>query len=158
VETAVQVKWSWIEGAHGLRSQLLDGLGNADLAFSPGGANATLGALLRESGEVEHAYTQSLKTFAIDWSYHHADTGLEGDLARIKAWYSALDEDMHATLEALAHADLSRSIDRGGGSSMPVEMQLDAYLQAQLIFLGKAGVYFKAMNRPLPPVFLDYIG
>ncbi len=41
---------------------------------------------------------------------------------------------------------------------MPVEMQLDAYLQAQLIYLGKAGVYFKAMNRALPQVFLDYIG
>jgi hypothetical protein len=30
-------KWPWIEGSHGMRSQLLDILSDADLAFSPGG-------------------------------------------------------------------------------------------------------------------------
>ena len=34
---------------------------------------------------------------------------------------------------------------------MPVEMSLDVYVQAVLIFLGKAVVYLKAMDKPLPP-------
>ena len=50
-----------------------------------------------------------------------------------------------------------RTIDRGG-FSMPVELQLDVYLQALLIFLGKATVYFKAMNKALPQNFQEYIG
>ena len=61
-------KWPWIEGTHGMRSQLLDSLSDADLAFSPGGQNMTLGALCREMGEVEYSYIQSLKTFRQDWS------------------------------------------------------------------------------------------
>ena len=34
---------------------------------------------------------------------------------------------------------------------MPVEMSLEVYIQAILIFLGKAVVYLKAMGKPLPP-------
>ncbi len=155
---SMQEKWSWIEATHSLRSQLLESLSNADLAFSPGGENVTLGRLLRESGEVEYSYIHSLKTFKQDWSSHHTDAGLESDLPQIKAWYATLDEEMEATLAAFSEEDLSKTIDRGGGSSMPVDMQLDAYLQAQLIFLGKAGVYFRAMNRALPQLFQEYIG
>ena len=54
-------KWPWIEGSHGMRSQLLDILSDADLAFSPGGQNITFGALCREMGEIEYSYVQSLK-------------------------------------------------------------------------------------------------
>ena len=39
----MQEKWPWIEGTHGMRTQLLDILSDADLAFSPGGQNSTLG-------------------------------------------------------------------------------------------------------------------
>ncbi len=55
-------KWPWIEAAHGMRSQLLDILSDADLAFTPGGQNMTVGAFCREMGETEYAYIQSLKT------------------------------------------------------------------------------------------------
>jgi hypothetical protein len=41
---------------------------------------------------------------------------------------------------------------------MPVELQLDVYLQALLIFLGKATIYLKAMNKPLPQPIQEYIG
>ena len=47
-------KWSWIEGTHGMRLQVLDALNDENLVFNPGGANVTLGALCRESGDVEH--------------------------------------------------------------------------------------------------------
>ena len=158
MDQALQMKWAWIEGAHSLRSLLLDSLSDADLVFNPGGANVTLGALLRESGDVEHSYTQSLKIFAQDWSYHNADAGIESGLTQLRAWYATLDDAMKATLEALSADDLSKTVDRGGGSSMPVAMQLDVYLQAQLIYLGKASVYFKALNKSLPPAFQEYIG
>jgi hypothetical protein len=62
---------------------------------------------------------------------------------------------MQATLAAFSDDDLSKTIDPRG---FTVELQLDVYLQALLIFSGKASVYFKAMNRALPPSFLEYIG
>jgi len=150
-------KWSWIEGTHGMRSQLLDSLSDADLAFSPGGQNMTLGALCREMGEVEYSYIQSLKTFRQDWSYHNEEADLENSVARLKAWFQTLDDELKATVDAFSDEDLQKTIDRGGFAT-PVELQLDVYLQALLIFLGKATVYFKAMNKALPQHFHEYIG
>ena len=40
----------------------------------------------------------------------------------------------------------------------PVETQLDVYVQANLIFLGKASIYLKAMDRPLPKDWKEWIG
>ena len=153
----MQEKWSWIEGTQGLRSQLMDMLSDADLAFSPGGQNMTLGALCREVGELEHSYTQSLKTFEQDWSYRNTEAGLERDVSRLKVWYQTLDDEMKATVTALADEDLTKMVDRGG-YSMPVEMQLDVYLQALLIFFGKATIYLKAMNKATPKQIEEYIG
>ena len=75
--------------------------------------NIPLGALLRESGDVE-SYLQLLKTFKQDWSYHNREAGMESDLMKIKAWYQALDEEMGATLAAFSDEDLSRTIDPRG--------------------------------------------
>jgi len=154
----MQEKWPWIEGTHSLRSQLLDILSDADLKFSPGGQNMTLGMLLREIGDIEHSYIQSLQTFKQDWSYHNTEAGLESSLTQLKAWYQTLDDEMKATVSALSDDDLTKTVDRGGGFSMPVELQLDVYLQALLIFLGKVTIYLKAMNKPLPQQMQEYIG
>jgi uncharacterized damage-inducible protein DinB len=153
----MQEKWPWIEGTHGMRSQLMDVLSDADLPFSPGGENMTLGALLREMGDIEYAYIQSLKTFKQDWSYHNTEAGLESSISQIKAWYQTLDEEMKATVSNLSDEDLTKTIDRGGFST-PVDLQLDVYLQALLIFFGKATVFLKAMNKPLPQTIQEYIG
>ena len=153
----MQEKWPWIEGTHALRTQLLDTLSDAELAFSPGGQNMTLGALCREMGETEHSYTQSLKTFKQDWSYRNMEAGLEGSVARLQAWFQTLDEEMKAAVSALLDEDLKKTVDRGG-YAMPVDMQLDVYLQALLIFFGKATIYLKAMNKALPQQVQDYIG
>ena len=153
----MQEKWPWIEGTHALRTQLLDTLSDADLAFSPGGQNMTLGALCREMGETEHSYTQSLKTFKQDWSYRNTEAGLESSVARLQAWFQTLDEVMKAAVSALSDEDLKKTVDRGG-YAMPVDMQLDVYLQALLIFFGKATIYLKAMNKALPQQVQDYIG
>jgi DinB superfamily len=153
----LQEKWPWIEGSHGMRTQLLDTLSGADLSFSPGGQNMPLGALFREMGETEHAYIQSLKTFKQDWSYRNTEAGIEGSIAQIKAWYQTLDDEMKATVSAFSNEDLKKTVDRGGFSA-PVDIQLDIYLQALLIFFGKAVVYLKAMDKALPTVFQEYIG
>ena len=151
-------KWSWIEGTHQMRTQLLDILSDADLTFNPGGQNMTLGALCRESGEVEYSYMQSLKTFQQDWSYRNGEVALERSVARLKEWFQKLDDELKAVASALTDEDLKKTVDRGGGFAMPVDLQLDVYLQAQLIFFGKATIYLKAMNKPLPQQFQEYIG
>ncbi len=153
----MEEKWPWIEGTHGMRTQLLDSLSDADLAFNPGGRNITLSALCRQSGEVEYSYIQSLKTLKQDWSYHNMDAGLESSVAQLKAWYQTLDEEMKATVAALSDEDLKKTIDRGGYAT-PIELQLDVYLQALLIFFGKATIYLKAMNKSMPQTIEEYIG
>jgi len=117
----------------------------------------TLGALCREMGEIEDSYVQSLKTFQQDWSYHNMEADLESSVARLKAWFQTLDDELKATISAFSDEDLKKTVDRGG-YMMPVELQLDVYLQALLIFFGKATVYLKAMNKPLPQQIHEYIG
>ena len=153
----MQEKWPWIEGTHGMRLLLLDSLSDADLAFSPGGQNITLGALCRQMGEIEYSYIQSLKTFQQDWSYRNTEAGLESSIAHLKAWYQTLDEEMKATVAALSDEDLKKTVDRGGFAT-PVDLQLDVYLQALLIFFGKATIYLKAMNKSMPQTIEEYIG
>ena len=150
-------KWSWIEGTHQLRSQLLDILSDADLTFNPGGQNMTLGALCRQLGEVEYSYAQSLKTLQQDWSYRNEEAALERSVARLKDWFQRLDDELKAAATALSDEDLKKTVDRGG-FAMPVDLQLDVYLQVLLIFFGKATIYLKAMNKPLPQQIQEYIG
>ena len=152
-----QEKWSWIEGTHGMRLQLLDALSDERLAFNPGGENVTLGALCRESGDVEYSYIQSLKTFKQDWSYHNETPGIETSVAQLRAWYQQMDEEMKALVEGFSDDDLKKPVDRGGYPA-PVDMQLDVYLQAQLIFFGKASIYCNALNIEMTPTFKEYIG
>ncbi len=154
----MQERWSWIEGTHAMRSAILDTLNDTDLAFNLGGQNMTLGALFRETGEIEYSYLQSLKIFKQDFSYRNPESGLDGSGARLKAWYQMLDDDMKATISAFSDDDLKKNIERSSGFTVPVEMQLDIYLQAGLIFLGKATIYLKAMNKPLLPSVQEYIG
>ena len=150
-------KWPWIEAAHGMRSQLFNILSDADLAFSPGGWNMTFGALCREMGETEHSYMQSLKTLKQEWSYRFPEAEVVNQVAQLQAWFHTLDDEMQAAIAAFRNEDGEKTIDRSGGA-VTVEFQLDVYLQAELIFLGKATIYLRAMNKPLPPFFQEYIG
>ena len=154
----MQERWPWIEGSHAMRAQAMDLLDDADLAFNPGGQNMTLGALCREMGEIEYSYLESLKTLKQDWSHHNEEAGLEGSVGRLKAWYTALDEEMKSVVSALSDEDLAKIVEREGTPTWPVETQLEVYLQALLIFFGKLTIYLKALNKPLPKEFQDYIG
>lgn len=153
----MQEKWSWIEGTHTLRIELLHGLSDADLRFNPGGANMALGALFRESGDIQYSYIQSLKTLSQDWSYSNTDPGIETSVGQLEAWLQSLDVEMKELVASLSDDDLHKMIDRGG-YSVPIDMQLDIYLQALLIAFGKASVFFRAMNRPLPENIQAFIG
>ena len=152
----ISEKWSWIEAIHDMRSQLFDLLSDADLAFTPGGQNMTLGALCFQMGETEHSYLQSLKTFRHEWSYGTADADVVSSVARLKAWFQGLDDEMQAVMAAFSEEE-NKTIERGG-EAVTVEFQLDVYVQAVLIFLGKATIYLKAMNKLLPESFQEYIG
>jgi hypothetical protein len=147
--------WTWIEGSLKMRQELLDSLSDADLAFNPGGLNMTLGALCREMGEVDHSYLQSLRTFKQDFAYRHADPRVETSVAALRAWYGVMETDMKATLSALPEADLKKMIDRG--FPVPVDVQMDIYLQALLIFFGKVSIFLRAMNRPLSKAWIAWI-
>jgi hypothetical protein len=153
----VTEKWSWIEGSNELRDEVLGVLTDADLAFSPGGDNLTLGELFRQMGEVEHAYLHGLTTLTQDWSYRNEEPGLEGSTERLLAWFHDLDGRLHAAASAFSDDDLAKTVKRASGFEMPIEMSLDVYLQALLIFLGKAVIYLKAMKRPLPEGVRDWI-
>ena len=64
---------------------------------------------------------------------------------------------MKRVLDQLTDDDLHKEIDRSRGVTRTVEAQLDIYNQAQLIFLGKLVVYFKAMGTSLPKSIRQYI-
>ncbi len=153
----MQEKWSWVEGSHGMRTELMDSLTDADLAFTPGGTAMTLGALCREMGDIEQSYLQSFKTLKQDFANKNTEAGIETSIVKLKAWYQQMDADMQAALAALSDDELSKQIDRGGGSMMPLEIQLDVYLQALLIFFGKASIYLRVMNKSLPKNIQDWI-
>jgi hypothetical protein len=158
MNSLMENKWSWVEPTHDIRNQLLASLTDADLAYTPGGENPTLGALFREFGEIEHAYVESFKTFSQSFEYRHPETTIATSVSRLQAWFAQMDAEMKATLEAFSGADNEKAIKRASGYEMPVSMQLDVYLQALLIFLGKAAVYFRAALKPLPEGFQDWVG
>jgi hypothetical protein len=153
----MEEQWPMFEGTHAMRAELLATLSDTDLGFNPGGQNMTLGALFREMGEIEQSYIQSLKTLKQDFNYRNTEPDLDCSGSKIKAWYDKLDGEMKTTLAAFSDDDMKKTVDRGGFSPS-VETQLQIYLQALLIFFGKATIYVKMMNKALPKQFQDYIG
>lgn len=140
-----------------LRTQLMDSLRDDDLGYTPGGANLPLGALCVEIGETEHAYVQSFRTFAIDFSYRNPEPALETSHARLTAWFQALDAELETTIAGLSEEDVqTRQIDRGGWSLPPL-IQLEVYKEALLIFYGKVSAYLKAMGKPRSQQWQDWI-
>ncbi len=139
-----------------MREQLMDILSDSDLAFTPGGANPTLGALCKEMGEVEYAYIGSFKLLKQDWTYRNPEAGLAGSVSQLKAWYKKLDDQLKTTMEGLSDEDLTKTIDRG----WPVTMgtQLHIYREGLLIYYGKLAVYLKAMGKTMPKQWQEWIG
>jgi hypothetical protein len=142
-----------------MRDQLMAILGDADLGYSPGGANPRLGDLCRTIGEVEAAYIQSFKTFELRFSHPNTTPGLADSVSRLQAWFAQLDGELQATVEALSDDDIaSRPVDRGGDFKLPPMLQLDVYKEALLIFYGKVSVYLRVMGKTLPEQWQDWLG
>jgi hypothetical protein len=148
----------YIDGCHMMRNGTLERLSDADLQFSPGGDNLTLGELFKQVGEHQHAYVQSLMTLEQDWTYRNDEAGLATSLDQLQQWFDELDRQMQDTVAEFDEFDLQKQVDRGGGSIRPIISQLDIYTQTMLIFFGKIVVYFRAMQKPLPPSIAEYIG
>jgi len=141
-----------------MRDQLMATLTDADLGYTPGGANPTLGVLCRTIGEVERAYIDSFKSFALDLSYRSTTPGLEHSVAQLVAWYADLDAELKATIQALSQEDISgQQVDRGG-FKLPLQIQLYVYQEALLIFYGKAMVYLRAAGIAPPQQLQEWIG
>ena len=154
---------SYFTEYQGLRDQLMDVLADEDLVQRLGGETVSLGALCREIGEIEHAYVESFRTFRQDFTYRSADPGLEHSVTALKAWYADLDRNLMAAVEALSEDDIAnRRIIRGDFEedyfSPLAKQQLDVYREALLLFYGKVSVYLRAINRPLPHQWRDWVG
>ncbi len=142
-----------------LRDQLLDVITDDDLSFRLGGANPTLGELCRDIGDEDNAYVESFRTFTCDFSARVSAPEAETSVAHLREWYASLDADLRGAIERLTDQDLShRTVDRGGDFRLPPQLQLDIYKEALLIFYGKVSVYLKAMERPLPKQWVEWIG
>jgi hypothetical protein len=128
-----------------------------------GGASATLGALCREIGEIEHTYVESLRTFRQDFGYRNPDARLETSLDALASWYAELDRDLADAIAALSEDEIAnrrivrKDFDISDFSPSPA-IQLDIYREALLIFYGKVSVYLRAMGKPLPGHWPHWIG
>ncbi len=141
-----------------MRGQMMAVLTDADLAYTPGGANRPLGALCLEIGETEHIYIESFKTLTTDWAYRHPEPGLAHSVAGLLAWYAALDQELEAVISGLTEDQVqTQRVRRGPHHAPPLQIQLAIYQEALLIFYGKASVYLKALNKPLSDQFRDWI-
>jgi uncharacterized damage-inducible protein DinB len=147
----------------GLRDQLMEVLEDEDLGIRLGGETVSLGALCLEIGEIEHAYVQSFKTFRQDFSYRNPDLSVERSVAALSAWFTELDRELMASVDALSEDDIANrriirdDFDEGYFAPLP-KAQLDVYREALIIFYGKVSVYLRALGRPLPGQWGDWIG
>ena len=154
---------TYFEDYQSLRRQLVEIVTDDDMRSRFGGTSQTLGALCREMGDIQHSYVESLKTFRQDFDYRHPDSSVETSVEALTKWFDALDKDMKAAIAALSEEDIvSRRIQRtdfeiDGFAPLPA-VQLDIYREALLIFYGKASVYLRALDKPLPARWQEWIG
>lgn len=143
-----------------LRDQLMEMLTDGDLAYRVAGdATPALGALCRDIGDTEYSYIQSFKTCTQDFSYHNPDPQLERSVAALTAWYTSLDRDLRAAIEAISDEDCATCpIDRGDGFTVLPPVQIAIYNEALLIFYGKTSIYLKGLGKTLPQQWQDWIG
>ena len=146
-----------------LRGELIAILSDDDLAVRVGGTSASLGALCREIGEIEHSYVESFRTFRQDFGYRNPDPLLETSVASLTAWYAELDTELAAAVKALSEDDIANrrivrnDFDIDDFSPLP-SVQLDIYREALLIFYGKVSVYLRSMGKALPGHWEAWVG
>ena len=158
MNTLVQNYFPIFKQYQAMRGQLMDVLTDADLSYDLGGETLPLGVLCKEIGEVQHAYIESFKTLTQNFDYRHPDSALATSVAKLKAWYAELDAELDRVIESFSESDLAgKIVDRGGGFTVPIHIQLDIYKEALIIFYGKASLYLRAMRKPRPQQIAEWI-
>ena len=158
MNSIMQNYWPIFELYQAMRGQMLGVLTDADLLFFPGGANPPLGELFREIGETERAYIDSFKQFTCDFSYRNLEPAMAESVARLGAWFTELDHELKAAIEGLTDEQIqNQRVTRGPNFRPPIQIQLSVYQEALLIFYGKASVYLKALEKPMPEQVRDWI-
>ena len=140
---------------HSLRDSVLGALQDADLEFSPGGRALSFHRLLLEQGETEAAYTRLFRTDELKFDLP-APAGLD-TVAALQTWFTRLDAELWAALEALSNDDLDRHIVRSG-HAMPLGVTFYTYRESVFIFAAKASVYLRALNCEVPKIVLSFVG
>ena len=138
------------------RTGMVEQLTDADLAYALPG-NVTLGELCREMGETEHGYVSAFSRFEHEWGYRHPDPLVATSVGALRAWYEQLDAELLAALSGMTDDDIATRRLRGGGwASVGKEFHL--YREALLIFYAKAGLYLRALDKPLSEEWIDWMG
>ena len=141
-----------------LRGELMTWLKDDDLAFRVT-MNPTLGQLCREIGEVQLAYTESLKTLKLDLSYR-AENGaeLEASVEKLTAWYTDLNAAMKSAIETLSEDDLGNKLVDRTFFELSLGAQIHTFREALLIFYAKVDVYLRAMDKEPSDNWQGWIG
>ncbi len=80
------------------------------------------------------------------------------ELNALGSRFTKLDVGLREVVAAFSDDDLAKPVHRPGGFHLPVDMQLDAYLQAMLISASLQGVRLpQGDGLALPPAMLDWI-
>ena len=154
----MQSYWPVFELYQAMRVQMMAVLNDADLAYSPGGANRPLGELCREIGETEQAYLESFRTYKCKFDYRHPEPDIANSVAKLSAWFVELDRQLKDVIAGLSEEQVqTQRVYRGEGFTPPVQIHLAVYQEALLIFYGKASVYLKGLNKPVPEQIRNWI-
>ena len=148
-----------LPGNQELRNQLLDLLSDQDLAYKLPGNNSTLGELCEEMGQIQQVYTQSFRTFSLDWAHREPGPKTPVTVASLRDWFGTLDAQLLDALSGLSEADVrTQQIDRGNGFTPSPFVQFQIYREAILIFYAKASVYLKALEKPYSEEWKRWVG
>ena len=159
MNTIIRDQFPILREYQALRPMALELLADTDLAFSPGGAAPSLAALCIRIGEVEHSYAASIASRTIDFAYRNDDPARAGSVAALRDWYSELDRQLHDAVAALSDEDVAAwQITRFEGFTLPLQILLDVYKEALLLFYGRVDVYLTALGKTRPERWAEWLG
>ncbi len=158
VQVSQQQMLELYEMVRSLRDELLAVLTDDDLKATLPGENPTLGAVLRELGEVQAAYTDSFKSFTLTWGVRYGEDAEETSIEALRVWFAKLDADTLAALQALSPEDFAGKIVQRDGFEIPVQNNLLVFREGLFITYGKVVCYLKVLGKPLPGRWPLWIG
>jgi hypothetical protein len=151
-----------VERYQELKTQLLEILSDKELDFNLGGESQTMGSLCLEIGEIEQVYINSFKTLERDFSYRNTEPEIEKSVTKLSVWFERLDDELKEAVNKLTEDEIeSRTIECMGDffkGQLTIQRNMDLYRESLLIFCGKASIYLKALGKPLPNQWQDWIG